>query len=65
MIYNLEYQLVDSIGRNKKALHVGVFGSLEEVEEAKQKIIKQFNPVPVNFNIYIIENLFSKITTSE
>lgn len=64
MIYNLEYQLMDSIGRGKKPLHVGVFASLDEVENAKQNLIKQFNPYPVNFNVYIIENLFSKVSNS-
>lgn len=64
MIYNLEYQLIDSIGRGKKALHVGVFENIEQVEKAKDQIVKQFNPVPVNFNVYIIEDLFSRVNQS-
>lgn len=64
MIYNLEYEFLDSLGRAKKTLHYGVFASLEQVEEAKQQLIKKHEDSKVNFKVHIIENLFSKITLS-
>lgn len=63
-IYNLEYELLDSIGRAKKTVHHGVFGTLEQLEEAKQNILKQQNNTQVRFNVHVVENLFSKISQS-
>lgn len=63
-VYNLEYELLDSIGRAKKTMHYGVFGTLEQLEEAKQSILKQQKESQVRFNVHVIENLFSKISQS-
>ena len=37
--YILEYKLIDSKGRQKNSKHVGVFGSLENLEQKKQEIM--------------------------
>lgn len=37
--YILEYKVVDSKGREKNSKHVGVFGSLDKLEEKKQEIM--------------------------
>ena len=37
--YILEYKLIDSKGRQKNSMHVGVFGSLENLEQKKQEIM--------------------------
>lgn len=65
MIYNLEYEFLDSLGRAKKTLHYGVFATIDQVEEAKQTIMKKHNTTAVNFKVHIIENLFSKVSSAE
>lgn len=64
MVYNLEYSLLDSINRSTKFKHVGVFATMEDVENAKQEIVKQEKERNVQFSIYLINNLFEKITQS-
>lgn len=57
ILYNLEYSILDSIGRAKKAKHIGVFATEESMEVAKNKILSETNE-NVMFNVYVIENLF-------
>jgi len=38
-VYNLEYKVVDKLGRQKSTHHVGVFATLDEVSQAQQDII--------------------------
>lgn len=64
MIYNLEYGELDSMGRAQKFKHVGVYGSITDVEQAKQLIINNKPDQPVKFNIFLIQNIFEKITQS-
>lgn len=63
MIYNLEYELLDSIGRAKKCSHHGIFATMDSVEEAKQTLIKQHGQA-IRFNVYIIEDLFTRVSQS-
>jgi hypothetical protein len=58
-VFNLEYSVVDVLGRSKTSTHVGVFGSLEEREVAKKKIIDE-NDKNVTFEVYPVEHIFSK-----
>jgi hypothetical protein len=58
-VFNLEYSVVDVLGRSKTSTHVGVFGSLEELEVAKKKIIDE-NDKNVTFEVYPVEHIFSK-----
>lgn len=62
-VYNLEYSVVDSIGRAQKYMHKGVYATLEDVSNAKQEVIKQVGDKAV-FNVYPIENLFEKVSLS-
>jgi len=50
---------VDVLGRSKTSTHVGVFGSLEELEVAKKKIIDE-NDKNVTFEVYPVEHIFSE-----
>ena len=56
--YNLECVILDKMGRTKKVSHVGIFSSMELVEEAKTKLINEYGDKNVSFNIHIIENWF-------
>jgi hypothetical protein len=58
-VFNLEYSVVDVLGRSKTSTHVGVFGSLEELEVAKKKIIDE-NDKNVTFEVYPVEHIFSE-----
>lgn len=58
-VFNLEYSIVDKLGRAKTSTHVGVFGSLEELEVAKKKILEENNN-NVTFEVYTIEHFFPK-----
>jgi hypothetical protein len=58
-VFNLEYSVVDVLGRAKTSTHVGVFGSLEEIEVAKKKIIEE-NDKNVTFEVYPVEHIFSE-----
>ena len=51
--YILEYKLVDSKGRQKNSKHVGVFGSLETLEQKKQE---SMNLVGQNLSFQIYTN---------
>lgn len=49
--YILEYKVVDSKGREKNSKHVGVFGSLDKLEEKKQEIMSVVGQ-NLSFQIY-------------
>lgn len=56
-VYNLEYKVVDKLGRQKSTHHVGIFATLEDVSRAQQAIIlEQPNVI---FDIYTCEHIFS------
>lgn len=57
-VYNLECVVVDKLGRAKQTKHVGVYSSLEEVENAKQTLLKA-TTLPLKFEVYFIEHIFS------
>lgn len=59
VVYNLESKVIDKLGRAKKTEHVGVFDTMEKVEEAKRRILES-NP-GVIFEVYFCEHLFSKL----
>ena len=54
-VYNLEMQVRDKMNRLKKSSHVGVYGTLEEVEVAKTKVLVD-NP-NVTFEVYPCEHI--------
>lgn len=57
-VFNLVYSVVDKLGRAKSTVHVGVFGSLEDVDVAKKKLLED-NP-NITFEVYPIEHIFSE-----
>lgn len=63
MVYNLEYEVLDSIGRGGRSTHDGVYACIESVEQAKQKLINQYGD-GIRFSVYPIENLFTKVSQS-
>lgn len=58
-VYNLEYSVLDKIGRAKKTLHVGVFSNVPAVEEAKSKIMLDAKE-EISFNVHVVEDLFTR-----
>ena len=62
IIYNLEYYVLNKLGRRRRGTdgHVGVFETLTEVEIAKQQLQLKYPQQSFEFNIYLIEQLFHK-----
>ena len=55
-VYNLEMQVRDKMNRIKKTSHVGVYDSIENIEEAKSKML-EINP-DNTFDVHSIDHLF-------
>jgi hypothetical protein len=53
--YILEYKEMDSKGREKNAKHVGVFSTLESLEEAK-KSIQTNSQKNLAFHVHVSES---------
>lgn len=53
----LEYKEVDTKGREKNSRHVGVFSSLEAIENAKQSILAKTNK-NLSFHVHVSESWF-------
>ena len=54
-VYNLDMQVRDKMNRLKKTSHVGVYGTLEEIEVTKTKTLAS-NP-NVTFEVYPCEHI--------
>lgn len=54
-IYNLEYKLLDKLGRVRETHHGGVYSTMEGVDNAKNNLLQQF-PSNVSFEVYINDN---------
>ena len=54
-VYNLEYKVIDKLGRGKAFFHVGVFNTPEAVDLAKHKIMAEQHDKPITFDVYAIE----------
>ena len=55
MIYNLEYRILDRLGRTKTTKHVGIFLNEPKLEAAKQSIIEQNAKRKLAFDVFLIE----------
>ena len=55
-LYNLEMKTTDKLGRAKTTRHVGVYGSIEDLEKAKSATLE--TEPNVKFEVYICEHLF-------
>ncbi len=60
-IFNLEYSILDKLGRAKSTSHVGIFKTEADIEIAKEKIIKKNPKHKVSFKIFLIYNIFSTL----
>ena len=55
--FSLEYKTMDSKGREKNAKFVGIFQSEEEIEKAKQQLLKETTN-NISFQVYNHEHVF-------
>ena len=61
VIYNLEYKVLDKLGRAKNSVHVGLFKTEDDVELAKKRIYEDNTEHKIAFDVYIIDDPFLKI----
>ena len=58
-IYVLEKKNLDKMSRNKKTEFVGVFKSLEELENKKQSILQETKSgCKIEFDVHVSERIF-------
>lgn len=57
-VYNLEMQIRDKKNRVKKTSHVGVFDTMDALQEAKEKLLEK-SP-NVTFEVYFCEHILFK-----
>jgi hypothetical protein len=57
-VYNLEMQIRDKKNRIKKTSHVGVYSTLEEIENAKTKMLEA--KPNITFEVYPCEHILFK-----
>ena len=57
-VYILEYKIHDKLGRTKKTCHVGVYDSLDKLEQAKVSVVS--NTENVVFTVYNSEHILFK-----
>ena len=60
--YNLEYRILDKLGRTKKTFHGGVFKSEEQIRAVKENIEHKNSKHKIAFDVYIIEDPFFKLS---
>ena len=58
VVYTADYSLKDSINRERKRGHLGVYSSLSAIEVDKKKIVKTFPKYHVDIDIYPVRHLF-------
>lgn len=56
-IYNLEYRVLDKLGRTKETYHGGLFTDLDRVEQYKQKLLDQKTKKKIAFDVYVIDQV--------
>lgn len=60
-MFNLEYRILDKLGRTKQTKHGGIFFSEKKLEEFKQKVLLEEKNKKIAFDVYILSlPLFSK-----
>lgn len=58
VLFNLEYSILDKLGRAKSTRHVGVFKSESEVEQAKLKTQGLNATHKISFKVHFIDKYF-------
>lgn len=61
-MYNLEYRILDKLGRTKKTLHGGVFSLETSLDYAKERILKQHPRHKIAFDVYILDEPTFKLS---
>lgn len=54
-MYNLEYRILDKLGRTKKTLHGGVFLLETSLDFAKDRILSKYPKHKIAFDVYILD----------
>lgn len=54
-MYNLEYRVLDKLGRTKKTFHGGVYKNEDELGKAKEKILSEFAKHKLAFDVYLLD----------
>lgn len=54
-MFNLEFRILDKLGRTKKTFHGGVFRNEEELNQAKEKILTENVKHKVAFDVYLLD----------
>lgn len=62
IIYNLEYSILDKLGRAKGSKHVGLFTKEDDVEAAKTKTQANITDHKISFQVYIIDDPFLQLS---
>ncbi len=52
-LYNLEYRILDKLGRTKKTLWGGLFATEDALQDKQQEVLQKHKKVA--FDVYIIE----------
>jgi len=60
-IYNLEYSILDKLGRAKSTKHVGVFKTEADIEVAKERTLQENSKHKISFKVFVIDNIFSTL----
>lgn len=60
-IYNLEYSILDKLGRQKIVRHGGIFKTDDAIQRAKERIINENAGKKLLFQIYLINDPFLKV----
>lgn len=54
-MFNLEFRILDKLGRTKKTFHGGVFRTEEELNKAKERILTENVKHKIAFNVYLLD----------
>lgn len=54
-VYNLEYRILDKLGRTKSTRHGGLFLSEEKLEQFKQEVLQKEKSKKIAFDVYVLE----------
>jgi len=54
-MYNLEYRILDKLGRTKKTFHVGLFITDDKLQQAKSKVIEDNKENNIAFDVYAVD----------
>lgn len=64
-MYNLEYRVLDKLGRTKKTLWGGMFKGLNELEDGKQSILNKNKKLHIAFDVYIIDKHWTHLCVND